>query len=65
MLMVALAAGASPALAGTYVSTQDCRYSHFYGTSNCVWTSTYVPPPFFDPEQERFEATAQAQLDEK
>jgi hypothetical protein len=65
MLIVALVVTASPAWAGTYVSTRNCAYSHFYGYSNCIWTSTYVPPPFPDFEQERADAIAQAKQDEK
>lgn len=65
MLIVALAASASPALAGSLVSTQDCRYSRFYGTSSCFSTLTYVPAPIRDFEQERIDAAAQAKEDEK
>lgn len=65
MLIVALTAGASPAFAGSLVSTRDCRYSGFYGTSSCFSTLTYVPSPIRDFEQERIDAAMQAKEDEK
>ncbi len=65
MLSIAFVACASPAVAGTHVSTKNCAYSHFYGYSSCVWTSTYVAPPFPDAAQERADAIAQAKQDEK
>jgi hypothetical protein len=65
LLTVALIASASPALAGSHVSTRDCKYSHYYGYSSCVWISTYVPHAFPNPEQERMDAIAEQKQDEK
>lgn len=65
MLIVALAAGASPAFAGSLVETRDCKYSGFYGYSHCTWTSTYIPTPVRDLEQERLDAIAQGKEDAK
>jgi hypothetical protein len=56
MLMAALVAYASPALAGSFVSTWSCRYSRYYGYSNCRTTSTKIPDPVRDLEQERLDA---------
>jgi hypothetical protein len=56
---------ASPALAGSLVSTSDCRFSRFYGYSHCISTLTYVPDPVRNLEQERLDAIAQAKEDEK
>jgi hypothetical protein len=65
MLIVALAASASPAFAGSLVSRGDCVYSRFYGYSSCASTLTYIPTPVRDLEQERIDAAAQAKEDEK
>jgi hypothetical protein len=46
----------SPALAGGYVSTFNCKYSNYYGYTNCRTTWTEVPDPVRDPEQERQDA---------
>ena len=63
LMTAALVAGASPALAGSLVSTSDCKYSRYY--SSCISTLTYVPDPVRNPEQERLDAIAQAKEDEK
>jgi hypothetical protein len=65
LMSAALVACASPAFAGSYVSTSDCRYSHYYGYSSCVSTWTYVADPVRDPEQERRDAIAQQKQDEQ
>jgi hypothetical protein len=65
LLAVALVVCASPALAGSLVSTSDCRFSRFYGYSHCISTLTYVPDPVRNLEQERLDAIAQAKEDEK
>ena len=56
---------ASTALAGGYVSTWNCKYSHFYGYSNCKTTWTEVPDPVRDPEQERQDAIARQKEEAK
>lgn len=65
LVSAVLVACASPAFAGSYVSTSDCRYSLFYGYSSCVSTRTYVADPVRDPEQERRDAIAQQKQDEQ
>jgi hypothetical protein len=65
MMIAALIVYASPALAGSYTSTWGCRYSRFYGFSNCRSTWTKIPDPVRDPEQERQDATTQQKEDEK
>jgi hypothetical protein len=57
-LAAVLVACASPALAGTYVSTWSCKYSRFYAYNNCRTTWTHIPDPVLDPEQERLDAIA-------
>src|ERR1700722_5119203 len=64
-LILALAACASPAFAGSLVSTSDCKYSRYYGYSSCVSTLTFVPDPVRNPEQERLDAIAEQKQDEK
>jgi hypothetical protein len=58
MMIAALVAFASPALAESSVSTWGCRYSRYYGYSNCRSTWTDIPDPVRDPERERQEAIA-------
>jgi hypothetical protein len=58
MMIAALVAFASPALAGSSVSTWGCRYSRYYGYSNCRSTWTDIPDPVRDPERERQDAAA-------
>jgi hypothetical protein len=65
MMVAALVAYASPALAGSYVSTWGCKFSRFYGYSNCRSTWTKIPDPVSDPEQERLDAIARQQEDAK
>jgi len=65
VMTAALVACASPAVAGSYVSTWGCAYSRYYGYSSCVSTRTYVPDPVRNPEQERLDAVAQQKQDEK
>jgi hypothetical protein len=64
-LAVVLAACASPALAGSYVSTWSCKYSRFYAYDNCRTTWTHIPDPVRDPEQERLDAIAFAKENAK
>jgi hypothetical protein len=63
MMIAALVACASPALAGSYASTWGCKYSRFYGYNNCRSTWTKIPDPVRDPEQERLDAIAQQRED--
>jgi len=63
--MVALVGCATPALAGSLVSTRDCNYSGYYGYSHCTSTWTYVPSPVRDLEQERLDAIAEQSESEK
>jgi hypothetical protein len=65
VLAAALVACASPALAGSYVSTWSCKYSRFYAYNNCRTTWTHIPDPVFDPEQERRDAIALARENAK
>ena len=65
MMVAALVAYASPALAGSYVSTWGCKFSRFYGYSNCRSTWTEIPDPVRDLEQERLDAIARQQEDAK
>jgi hypothetical protein len=65
MMVAALVAYASPALAGSYVSTWGCKFSRFYGYSNCRSTWTEIPDPISDPEQERLDAIARREEDAK
>jgi hypothetical protein len=65
MMIAALVVYASPALAGSYVSTWGCKYSRYYGYNNCRSTWTKVPDPVRDPEQERQDAATQQQEDAK
>jgi hypothetical protein len=54
----------SPALAGGY-ETWNCKYSHYYGYSNCRTTWMEVPAPVHDPEQERQDAIARQKEEAK
>ena len=65
LLIIALAICASPAFAGTFVSTRGCNFSFSWGYGNCVFTSAYIADPIRIPEQERQDAIAQARQDEK
>jgi len=65
VMTAALVAWASPALAGSYVATSDCNHSRYYGYSSCLSRWTYVPDPVRNPDQERLDAIAQRQQDEK
>jgi hypothetical protein len=56
MITAALVALASPAMAGSYVSTWGCKYSGYYGYNNCRSTRTWVRDPVRDPEQQRLDA---------
>jgi hypothetical protein len=58
VLAAALVACASPALAGTFVSTWSCKYSRFYAYNNCRTTWTEIPDRVRDFEQERLDAIA-------
>jgi hypothetical protein len=65
MITAAFVACASPALAGTWVSTSSCRFSRHYGYSNCVRTWREIADPVRNPEQERVDAIALQKEDEK
>jgi hypothetical protein len=65
VLAAALVACASPALAGSYVSTWSCKYSRFYAYNNCRTTWTHIPDPVRDAEQERIDALALARENAK
>ena len=52
MMTAALVACATPALAGSYVESSNCKYSRFYGYSNCKTTWTEIPDPVRNLEQE-------------
>ncbi|HET7887119.1 MAG TPA: hypothetical protein VFL62_12900 [Bradyrhizobium sp.] len=65
LLTAALFAYASPALAGSFVTTSNCRFSGYYGYVNCYATRTYVPDPIIDLEQERREAAERHKEDLK
>jgi len=66
MMTAALVAFASPAFAASYVSTWDCKYSRFYGYSNCRSSWTRVSDQVAsDPQQERQDAIAREQEDAK
>jgi hypothetical protein len=65
VMTAALVASASPVFAGSSVSTWDCKYSRFYGTSHCRLSWTDVPDPVRDPQQEREDAIAREQQDAK
>ena len=57
-MTAALAACASPALAGSLVSTSNCKFSRYYGYDSCRTTWTRIPAPVRNPEQERLDAIA-------
>jgi hypothetical protein len=65
MMTAALVAFASPALAGSLISTSDCTHSRFYGYSNCTTTWTAVPYLVSDPAQQRLDTVARAKEDAK
>lgn len=65
MLTAALVACASPALAGSYVESSNCKFSRFYGYTNCKRTWTEIPDPVRNVEQERLDAVARQREDEK
>jgi hypothetical protein len=65
LMTAALVACAPPALAGTFESTWSCKYSRYYGYSDCRSTWTHVPDPVRNREQERLDAIAQQKQDEK
>jgi len=58
LITAVLVVCASPALAGGYVSTFNCKYSHYYGYTNCKTAWTEVPDPVRDPERDRQDAIA-------
>ena len=57
-IAAALLAWASPALAETLVESSNCKYSWYYGDSNCRTTWTKIADPVRNPEQERLDAVA-------
>jgi len=65
LITAVLVVCASPALAGGYESTWNCKYSRYYGYSNCKTTWTEIPDPVRDPEQERQDAVARQKEDAK
>jgi hypothetical protein len=64
-MTVALVACASPTLAGSLVETSNCKYSRYYGYTNCRTTWTKIPAPVRNPEQERLDAIALQKEDAK
>jgi hypothetical protein len=65
MIIAVLVAWASPSFAGSSVETWGCRYSRYYGYSNCTTRWTEIPDPVSNPEQERLDAIARQKEDEK
>jgi hypothetical protein len=65
LMIAALVACASPALANSLVETSNCKYSRYYGYGNCRTTWTKIPDPVRDPEQERLDAIARQKEDAK
>jgi len=65
MMIAVLVVCASPAFAGSYVSTWGCKYSRYYGYNHCRETYTELPDPVRDPEQERLDAAARQKEDAK
>lgn len=65
MMIAACVALASPAFAGSFVSTWGCRHSGYYGYSNCRSTRTWVRDPVRDPEQQRLDAIERRKEDAK
>jgi hypothetical protein len=65
LTIAALLACASPALADSLVASSSCKYSRYYGYSNCKTTWTRIPDPVRDPEQERLDAIARQKEDAK
>jgi len=65
MMLAAFVAVASPASAGSEVSSWNCRFSYFYGYSNCTRTWTEIPDPVRDPEQERLDKIARQKEEAK
>jgi len=58
MMIAAAVALASPAWAGTWVETANCRFSGYYGYAGCRTVWTEIPDPVRDPEQERLDKIA-------
>jgi hypothetical protein len=63
MMVAALVAFTSPALAGSSVATWNCKYSRYYGYSNCKTVWTDIPDRVPDLEQERLDTIARQQED--
>lgn len=64
-MTAALVACASPALAGSLVSTSHCKYSRYYGYDSCRTTWTKIPDPVRNLEQERLDELAAQKEDAK
>ena len=58
MMIAAAVALASPAWAGSWVETDNCRFSGYYGYTSCRTVWTEIPDPVRDPEQERLDRIA-------
>jgi hypothetical protein len=65
LMITALVACASPALADQLVASTNCKYSRSYGYNSCRTTWTKVPDPVRNPEQERQDAVARQKEDAK
>jgi hypothetical protein len=65
LMAFALLASASPTLAGSLVTTSGCKFSGYYGYTNCHATWTYIPDPVRDLERERQDAAARLEEDTK
>jgi hypothetical protein len=63
MMVSALVAFASPALAGSSVATWNCKYSRYYGSSSCKTVWTDIPDRVRDLEQERQDEIARERED--
>jgi hypothetical protein len=55
-IVVALTACATPTIAGSWVTTSNCQYSPYYGSSSCQRITTYVSNPARDIEQQQRDA---------
>ena len=65
LMVTALVACASPALANSLVASSTLQIFAHYGYDNCRTTWTKIPDPVRDPEQERLDAIARRKEDAK
>jgi hypothetical protein len=64
-MIAALVLCASPACAGSFVSTWNCSRSWYYGYTSCMSTWTRVEPAVRDPARQRLDAIAFQKEDAK